>query len=55
MKVLKKIYNISQYSNKSKYLVKCIVNLDTEDSRSEISFDYEVNSKRISNIEKSFQ
>jgi hypothetical protein len=55
MRVLKKIYNISQYSNKSKYLVKCIVNLDTEGSRSEISFDYEVNSKRISNIEKSFQ
>jgi hypothetical protein len=55
MKELKKIYNISQYTNKSKYLVKCILNLDTKDSRSEISFDYEVNSKRISNIDKSFQ
>ncbi len=49
---LKKIYNISQYSSKSKYLVRCTVILNRTDSREEISFDYDVNTKRISNIEK---
>ena len=54
MKKLKKIYNISQYSNKRKYLVRCRIDLDTKESRETLSFDFEVNSKRISNIEKSF-
>ena len=54
MKKLKKIYNISQYSNKSKYLVRCKIDLDLQDRFLSVSFDYEVNSKRISNIDKSF-
>ena len=52
---LKKIYNISKYSNKSKYLVRCKLTLVNEDIDEEISFDYEVKSKRISNIDKTFQ
>ncbi len=52
MHKLKKIYNISQYSSKSKYLVRCTVILNRTDSREETSFDYDVNSKRISNIDK---
>ena len=52
---LKKIYNISKYSNKSKYLVRCRLTLVNEYNQEEISFDYEVNSKRISNIDKTFQ
>ncbi len=55
MKTLNKIYNISQFANKKKYLVKCILNLDIENDLREISFDYDVSSKRISNIDKNFQ
>jgi hypothetical protein len=55
MKKLKKIYNISQYTKKKKYLVKCIIYLDTENYQRAISFDYDVNSKRISNIDKNYQ
>ena len=55
MKTLKEIYNISQFANKKKYLVKCILNLDTENALREISFDFDVSSKRISNIDKNFQ
>ena len=55
MKTLNKIYNISQFANKKKYLVKCILNLDTENDLREISFDYDVSAKRISNIDKNFQ
>ncbi len=55
MKTLKKIYNISQYSNKSKYLVRCNIIINSPEREEHISFDYEVNSKRISNIDKSFQ
>jgi hypothetical protein len=54
MRKLKKIYNISQYSNKSKYLVRCNIDLESKESRQTLTFDFEVNSKRISNIEKSF-
>jgi hypothetical protein len=55
MQTLNKIYNISQFANKKKYLVKCILNLDVEYDLREISFDYDVSSKRISNIDKNFQ
>ncbi len=55
MKTLNKIYNISQFANKKKYLVKCILNLDVENRLREISFDYDVSTKRISNIDKNFQ
>jgi len=55
MQTLKEIYNISQFDNKKKYLVKCILNLDTEYALREISFDYDVSTKRISNIDKNFQ
>jgi len=55
MKTLNEIYNISQFANNQKYLIKCILNLDTEDALREISFDYEVSTKRISNIDKNFQ
>jgi hypothetical protein len=55
MKTLKEIYNISQFENKKKYLVKCILNIDTENVLREISFEYDVSTKRISNIDKNFQ
>ena len=55
MKTLKDIYNISQFANKKKYLVKCVLNLVTENDLREISFDFDVSSKRISNIDKNFQ
>ncbi len=55
MHTLKEIYNISQFENKKKYLVKCILNLDKENRMREISFDYDIHSKRISNIDKNFQ
>ena len=55
METLNEIYNISQFDNKKKYLVKCILNLDTEYALREISFDYDVSTKRISNIDKNFQ
>ncbi len=55
MKELKKIYNISEYANKKKYLVKCIINLDTQSYKRGISFEYDVSSKRIDNIDKNFQ
>ena len=55
MQILNKLYNISQFTNKSKYLVKCIINLDREDNMREISFDFDVSTKRISNIDKNFQ
>ncbi len=55
MKTLNKIYNISQFANKKKYLVKCILNLDVDNRLREISFDYDVRTKRISNIDKNFQ
>jgi len=54
MRKLKKIYNISQYSNKRKYLVRCKIDLESKESIQSVQFDFEVNSKRISNIEKSF-
>ncbi len=54
MQILKKLYNISSDLNKSKYLVKCRVNLDNDDFHQVISFDFEINSKRISNIDKTF-
>ncbi len=55
LKTLNKIYNISQFENKKKYLVKCTLNLDTENGLREISFVYDVKEKRISNIDKNFQ
>jgi len=55
MQTLNEIYNISQFANKKKYLVKCILNIDIEDAQREISFWYEVRNKRISNIDKNFQ
>ncbi len=55
MLLLKNIYNISQFANKKKYLVKCLLNLDLDNDLREISFDYDVSSKRISNIDKNFQ
>ncbi len=55
MKTLNKIYNISQFANKKKYLVKCNLNLDVDNRLRAISFDYDVSTKRISNIDKNFQ
>jgi len=55
MKILNEIYNIKQFDNKMKYLVKCILNLDTDNAIREISFDFDVHTKRISNIDKNFQ
>ena len=55
MRTLNEIYNISQFVNKKKYLVKCTLNIDTEDKMREISFRYDVSTKRISDIDKNFQ
>lgn len=55
MEILNKLYNISQFANNQNYLIKCIINLVDENSLREISFDYEVKHKRISNIDKNFQ
>ncbi len=55
LKEIKKIYNISQFNNKSKYLVKCIVTFDTSEYRRDISFDYDIGSAGVENIDKNFQ
>ncbi len=55
MKTLNNIYNISQFANKKKYLVKCTLYLDVDNNIRNISFDYDVKTKRISNIDKNFQ
>lgn len=55
IKTLNEIYNISQFANNQNYLIKCILNLEIENNLREISFDYEVKTKRISNIDKNFQ
>ena len=55
MKTLNQIYNISQFANKKKYLVKCNLNIDTENSMRNVSFIYDVSTKRISDIDKNFQ
>ncbi len=55
MKQLKKIYNISQYAKKKKYLVKSIIHLETQTYKRAISFWYDLSSKRISNIDKNYQ
>ncbi len=55
LKKIKKIYNISQFNNKSKYLVKCIVTFDTSEYRRDISFDYDIGSAGVENIDKNFQ
>ncbi len=55
LKKIKKIYNISQFNIKSKYLVKCIVTFDTSEYRRDISFDYDIGSGGVENIDKNFQ
>jgi hypothetical protein len=55
LKEIKQIYNISEFDKKKEYLLKCIVNFNTSTYNRNISFDYEIKSKRIENIDKNFQ
>ena len=55
MSTLNKIYNIAPFAKKKKYLIECTIDLDTEDSHRGISFEYDVSTKRISNIDKNIQ
>ncbi|MCH9812315.1 MAG: hypothetical protein K0U47_00020 [Epsilonproteobacteria bacterium] len=52
---LKKFYNISSFDNNNSYLIKCSIIFNTENFKRNVTFDYEVTTAEINNIDKNFQ
>ncbi len=55
LKKLKDIYNISSFDKNRQYLVKCTIVFNTDNFKRNVTFDYDITTTRISNIDKNFQ
>lgn len=54
-KMLKNIYNISDFNKTKHYLIKCDIIFNTENFSRNVAFDYDIKNGEISNIDKNFQ
>jgi hypothetical protein len=54
-KKLKNIYNIKPFDKKREYLLQCSIVFNTENFKRNVTFDYELKTTRIGNIDKNFQ
>jgi len=55
LKKLKEIYNIASFDKKREYLLKCNIIFNTENFKTNVTFDYDIKDARIGNIDKNFQ
>jgi hypothetical protein len=55
LKKLKDIYNISGFDKNKHYLIKCNIIFNNENFKQNLTFDYDLKTARIDNIDKHFQ
>lgn len=55
LKKLKQIYNISSFDKNKQYLLKCDIIFNTENFKRNVTFDYDITTAEITNIDKNFQ